>query len=72
MSKRHQSSRRRTYGRRQHELHEMHERTDRVVIVSDWLGGSDFQATDEHRGSGPAALGPRRTAGSRLQLQGID
>ena len=26
MSKRHQSSRRRTYGRRQHELHELHER----------------------------------------------
>ena len=34
MSKRHQSSRRRSYGRRQHELHELHERTDRLVAVA--------------------------------------
>jgi hypothetical protein len=33
MSKRHQASRRRTYGRRQHELHE---RTERGVGVLDW------------------------------------
>jgi hypothetical protein len=35
MSKRHQASRRRTYGRRQHELHE---RTERSVGVLDWTG----------------------------------
>ncbi len=34
MSKRHQSNRRRTYGRRQHELHE---RRDRVWAVLDEL-----------------------------------
>ena len=33
MSKRHQASRRRTYGRRQHELHE---RIDRDLGVLDW------------------------------------
>jgi hypothetical protein len=33
MSKRHQASRRRTYGRRQHEIHE---RTDRNLGVLDW------------------------------------
>jgi hypothetical protein len=72
MSKRHQSSRRRTYGRRQHELHELHERTDRLAVGTDWLGGSDLPTTDEHRGSGPAALGTRRAVGGWPQLQGID
>jgi hypothetical protein len=40
MSKRHESSRRRSYGRRQHELHELHERTDRLDAGNDWLGES--------------------------------
>lgn len=34
MGKRHQASRRRTYGRRQHE---MHERTERYAGSSGWL-----------------------------------
>jgi hypothetical protein len=34
MSKRHQANRRRTYGRRQHELHE---RPERSVGVLDWI-----------------------------------
>jgi hypothetical protein len=38
MSKRHESSRRRSYGRRQHELHELHERTGRLDAGADWLG----------------------------------
>jgi hypothetical protein len=39
MSKRHQASRRRTYGRRQHEIHE---RTERHVGVLDWMDESDL------------------------------
>ncbi len=43
MSKRHQSSRRRTYGRRQHELHEREARRHMPVaddIDLDGMGGS--------------------------------
>jgi hypothetical protein len=69
MSKRHQSSRRRSYGRRQHELNELHERTDRLVGVMDWLGESDPPRTEQRWGTGPAAHG---AAGSWLQMQGID
>ncbi len=36
MSKRHQSTRRRSYGRRLHELHERHERVERGRIDLDW------------------------------------
>jgi len=36
MSKRHQVSRRRHYGRRQHEMNELHGRMDRLVAVMDW------------------------------------
>lgn len=43
MSKRHQSSRRKTYGRRQHEVRERHDRTPQhengAFELSDW-GGS--------------------------------
>ena len=39
MSKRHQASRRRTYGRRQHELHE---RPERYVGVLSWIDDSDM------------------------------
>jgi hypothetical protein len=35
MSKRHQSSRRRTYGRRQHELHERPDRTVGILGLGD-------------------------------------
>jgi hypothetical protein len=42
MSKRHSASRRRTYGRRQHELHErMDRRTERVRVDRPWRVGSD-------------------------------
>jgi hypothetical protein len=41
MSKRHAASRRRTYGRRQHELHErMDRRTERVRVDRAWRAGS--------------------------------
>ena len=39
MSKRHTANRRRTYGRRQHELHE---RVDRVAVVAGWAEESDL------------------------------
>lgn len=42
MSKRHQSTRRRTYGRRQHELHERSDRRlDRGRIDADWADQLD-------------------------------
>ena len=42
MSKRHQSSRRRTYGRRLHEIHERHERRpERDRLGLDWRSTSD-------------------------------
>lgn len=46
MSKRHQSSRRRTYGRRQHEVHERHERRgDRSRPDLNWaVPGDEVQA----------------------------
>ena len=43
MSKRHSASRRRTYGRRQHELHErMDRRTERVRTDRTGRAGSDL------------------------------
>lgn len=43
MSKRHSASRRRTYGRRQHELHErMDRRTDRVRTDRTWRTGQEL------------------------------
>jgi hypothetical protein len=44
VSKRHQSTRRRAYGRRQHEIHERHDRRlDRVRLEADWsLGGEEI------------------------------
>ena len=42
MSKRHSASRRRTYGRRQHELHErMDRRTERTRTDRAWRAGSE-------------------------------
>jgi hypothetical protein len=56
MSKRHQSSRRRTYGRRQHELHERHDRRPRET----WFG-------DEATQSGsPAGFVPSQRSGFGL------
>jgi hypothetical protein len=66
MSKRHQSSRRRSYGRRQHELHE---RTDRLVGVADWLGESDSSQAERRWTAAPVIRG---AAEDWLQLQGID
>lgn len=47
MSKRHQSSRRKTYGRRQHEVRERHDRTHH----HDTSGGFDL---DEWGAAGPS------------------
>jgi hypothetical protein len=42
VSKRHQATRRRVYGRRQHELHERPERrADRGRLELDWMGQVD-------------------------------
>ena len=57
MSKRHQSSRRRTYGRRQHELHERHDRRSR-----------DAWSTDEHVPVEPTGLGFATATRSGLGL----
>lgn len=44
MSKRHAASRRRTYGRRQHELHErMDRRTERVRVDRAWRAGHGLE-----------------------------
>jgi len=40
MSQRHQASRRRTYGRRQHEIHEVQDRIVKQDGSSSWLGES--------------------------------
>jgi hypothetical protein len=66
MSKRHQSSRRRSYGRRQHELHE---RADRLWGVIDWPGEFDSPQAEQRWSTTPAA---REAAGNWFQLQGID
>ena len=43
MSKRHSASRRRTYGRRQHEVHErLDRRADRVRPDREWRTGQDL------------------------------
>ena len=43
MSKRHAASRRRTYGRRQHDLHErVDRRTERVRADRAWRGAADM------------------------------
>jgi hypothetical protein len=45
MSKRHQASRRRAYGRRQHEVHERHERrVERSRPEVNWAESADAQA----------------------------
>ena len=66
MSKRHQASRRRTYGRRQHE---MHERTERHVGIPDWIDGADLLAPGDRWGAESMA---RAGAGDWLSSRGID
>jgi hypothetical protein len=47
VSKRHQSSRRRSYGRRQHEVHERHERhVDRGRPEAHWAEAADVTQAD--------------------------
>jgi len=66
MSKRHQASRRRNYGRRQHEIHE---RTDRPDGSGGWLEGSELQEATPHWAGEPA----EREAGHEwLQARGIN
>ena len=65
MSKRHQASRRRTYGRRQHELHE---RTERNVGVLDWTDEIGLPESSDRWAAEPLA---RVTAGTWLSARGI-
>jgi hypothetical protein len=47
VSKRHQSSRRRTYGRRQHEVHERHDRRiERGRPEANWTEATDVGQAD--------------------------
>ncbi len=66
MSKQHQASRRRTYGRRQHELHE---RTERPAGFLGWLEGREI--VDTRVRSGLDRFG-RLGAVDRLVARGID
>jgi hypothetical protein len=66
MSKRHQSSRRRTYGRRQHDLHE---RTDRYVGALGWIEKSELPESGDHAG---AASYARSTVAGWQNSWGID
>ena len=59
MSKRHSVSRRRTYGRRQHELHErMDRRTERVRADRTWRASADPGLDPVSYLDGPAAEPP--------------
>jgi hypothetical protein len=66
MSKRHQASRRRTYGRRQHEIHE---RADRFDGPGVWIETSELQEVAGGWSHEPA---DRESGGSWLQARGID
>jgi hypothetical protein len=65
MSKRHQASRRRTYGRRQHELHE---RTERGVGVLDWTGDLGLPEPGDRWAAEPLA---RVATGDWMNARGI-
>jgi hypothetical protein len=69
MSKRHQVRRRRSYGRRQHELHELHERMNPLVAVMDWLDESADGETTYIWDREPAA---RERGAALLAPQGVD
>jgi hypothetical protein len=66
MSKRHQSSRRRTYGRR---LHELHERPDRPADLTGWLEAPELQETSQRWVAEPA---DHEASGRWLQARGIN
>ena len=66
MSKHHRASRRRTYGRR---LHEMHERTDRSVGAVSWLDEPELQEGGQRWGVEPVG---HEAGGDWLQVRGID
>jgi hypothetical protein len=66
MTGRHQANRRRSYGRRQHELHE---RTDRPVAVMSWLDESDLPDSEQRLSPDSVA---HVAAGSWVQLRGAD
>jgi hypothetical protein len=66
MSKRHQSSRRRTYGRRQHELHE---RTGQPIGVVNWVGETGAAESEQRWSFGSAIDGSDR---NWPPLQGTD
>jgi len=53
MGKRHQATRRKTYGRRQHELREREQRRDGRDVLDDVL---EAMGWDDHDGSGMGAL----------------
>lgn len=59
MSKRHAASRRRTYGRRQHELHErMDRRTERVRVDRAWRAGTGLDLEPVSYVGGPSSEPP--------------
>ena len=59
MSKRHSASRRRTYGRRQHELHErIDRRSERMRADRGWRGGHDLGLDPVSYLDAPAAEPP--------------
>jgi hypothetical protein len=66
MSKRHQANRRRTYGRRQHELHE---RTERSVGVLGWIDESEMGGPGDRWGAERSA---RATVGEWPVSRSID
>ena len=66
MSKRHQASRRRSYGRRQHELHERSERMPEAVL---WIGSEE---SDENVDRWSRSSFGRAAADDWLALRGVD
>ena len=66
MSKQHQASRRRTYGRR---LHELHERTERPVGLFGWI---EMDSTDESAARVGLDRAEYADAGPRIASRGID
>jgi predicted TIM-barrel fold metal-dependent hydrolase len=66
MSKHHQASRRRIYGRRQHEIHERSERPDRFL---GWVEVDLGRAAGE---SAPQDLRRSAAAGEWLVARGMD
>lgn len=65
MSKHHQANRRRTYGRRQHELHE---RTERYVGVLGWIDESALRGPGDRWGAERSA---RTTVGEWPPSRGV-